>query len=69
MYKNTDSAALYAMESHRTGNYGSDYPWGDDEYEECPVCGAVDPEQFYLIDNECVGCSRCVKSVDSLREV
>lgn len=69
MYKNTDSAALYAMERCRTGNYGSDYPWGDDESEECPVCGAVDPEQFYLTDNECIGCSECVKSVDSLREV
>ena len=69
MYRNTDSAALYAMESCRTGDYGSDYPWDDYESEECPVCGAVDPEQFYLIDNECVGCCECVESVDSLREV
>ena len=63
IYSNNDPHALYAMELARTGNYGADY---DDGAEiRCPVCGALEPELYYLDDDEeCIGCSECVHETD-----
>lgn len=65
VYSNDDPRALYAMERARTGNYGADY---DDGVEYvCPVCGALEPEHYYLDDDEeCIGCSECVHKTDFL---
>ena len=55
IYSNDDPMAILAMEMERTGNYGD-----CDEYsaEKCPVCGAYEPEYYYLDeDEECIGCS------------
>ena len=66
IYSNSDSLALYAMEQERTGNYGADYDDGSSECA-CPVCGATEPEHYYLDDDEeCIGCSECVHKTDFL---
>ncbi len=65
IYSNDDPMALIAMEIERTGNYGD-----CDEEEnamKCPVCGAYEPEYYYLDDDEeCIGCSECVYRSDVL---
>ncbi|MGN0106144.1 MAG: hypothetical protein ACI4A5_00425 [Hominilimicola sp.] len=64
IYSNDDPMALLAMELERTGNYGD-----CDEYsaKKCPVCGAYEPEYYYLDeDEECIGCSECVYRSDVL---
>ena len=46
------------------GGYGDVY---DEDVKECPVCGALYPEKFYIDDDEeCVGCDICVHEVDEL---
>lgn len=65
IYSNSDPMAIMAMEEARTGNYGYDYD-DDDEYT-CPECGVIEPEYFYINDDdECVGCSECIYKVDVL---
>ena len=64
IYSNDDPMAILPMEMERTGNYGD-----CDEYsaEKCPVCGAYEPEYYYLDeDEECIGCSECVYKTDVL---
>lgn len=60
---NDDPMAILAMEIARTDNYG-EY----DSYDGgtvCPVCGAFEPEHYYINDDEeCVGCSECVRKSD-----
>ena len=68
MIFSNSSGAVSAMESARTGNYGEDYPWPEDEY--CPVCGEKNPDYFYADGNlECIGCSGCITAFDSLEEI
>lgn len=70
IYSNNDPMALFAMEEGRTGNYGSDYePYTDEEDmpRRCPVCGAYEPEYYYLDDDEeCIGCTECIYKTDVL---
>ena len=34
-------------------------------YTSCPVCGAFELEHYYINDDEeCVGCSECVRKSD-----
>lgn len=69
IYGNDDPMALLAMERSRTGNYGEG-SYGEDYEEQCPVCGAYDPESFYVNDDdECVGCTVCLYEVNTLLEV
>ena len=43
-------------------------PWEGGEDEKayiCPVCGAEEPEKFYIDDiRDCVGCSECISEAD-----
>ncbi len=65
IYSNNDPMALLAMELDRTGNYGDDF--AEAEAAKCPVCGAYEPEYYYLDeDEECIGCSECVYKTDIL---
>lgn len=67
-YKNDAPMATLAMERDRTGNYGED-GYYEAEEEQCPVCGHYDPLVFYVdINEECVGCSNCVETKDTLRD-
>lgn len=64
IYSNDDPMAILAMEIERTGNYGE---CDNDSTVKCPVCGAYDPEYYYLDDDEeCIGCSECVYKSDVL---
>ena len=66
IYSNDDRMALMAMELARTGGYGSDYD-SEISARRCPVCGAYEPEYYYLDDDEeCIGCSECVYKTDIL---
>lgn len=60
---NDDPMAILAMEIARTDNYG-EYDSYDGE-TVCPVCGAFEPEHYYINDDEeCIGCSECVRKSD-----
>ena len=62
-YSNDDPMAILAMEIARTDNYG-EYDSYDGE-TVCPVCGAFEPEHYYINDDEeCIGCSECVRKSD-----
>lgn len=62
IYRNDSRDAVRAMELARTGYYG-DYDEG--QSFSCPCCGAVEPDVFYVNDDEeCVGCSECVYASD-----
>lgn len=64
-YRNDDPKAIIAMELERTGNYGEFY--GENDGQNCPVCGAFEPEHFYMNDDEeCVGCYECVHRIYEL---
>ncbi|MDY3031282.1 MAG: hypothetical protein SOS24_05925 [Clostridia bacterium] len=64
IYSNNNPKAILAMEKARMG---SDYYGGDiydEDINECPVCGALYPNYFYLNDDEeCIGCEMCVTRV------
>lgn len=65
IYANDDTMAILAMEQERTGNYGED---GYDDYfgEQCPICGAYNPEHLFMNDDdECVGCDECIRVVSA----
>ena len=62
IYSNTSQGAILAAERQRLGNYGLDRD--EDASKECPYCGYSNPEEFYVGDMGCVGCSECVKRVD-----
>lgn len=63
IYSNDDPMALLAMERERTESYGCD----EADNEKCPVCGAYEPEHYYLDeDEECVGCSECIYETEVL---
>ena len=67
LYINSDPKAILAMEKARMGDdyYGGDIY--DEDINECPVCGALYPEYFYMNDDEeCVGCAFCVSKVMEL---
>ena len=54
IYSNDDPMAILAMEIARTDNYG-EYDSYDGE-TVCPVCGAFEPEHYYINDDEeCIG--------------
>lgn len=64
IYSNTSPHAVLAMEIDRTANYGDYY---DEDIRECPVCGALYPEKFYINDDEdCIGCDICIHEVSEL---
>lgn len=66
IYSNDDPMALMAMEMARTGNYGGDYE-PECYAARCPICGAYEPEYYYLDDDEeCIGCTECVYKTDVL---
>lgn len=66
IYSNDDPMAILAMELDRTGHYGED-DYCEDYENECPICGAVNPEHFYINDDEeCVGCYECLHRVYEL---
>ena len=50
IYSNDDPMAILAMEISRTDNYG-EYDSYDGE-TVCPVCGAFEPEHYYINDEE-----------------
>ncbi len=65
IYRNDSPDAISAMECARTGNYGADYDDGSEE-SRCPVCGALEPNHYYLDDDdECIGCSDCIHESDT----
>ena len=68
LYRNDDPRAILAMEVARTGNYGEgDYYDSYDHVENCPLCGAYEPECLYVNDDdECIGCYECVHIVSNL---
>lgn len=53
IYNNDDYRALSAIDKERTE---------EDENKYCSVCGAENPEEFYvsIMSDECIGCSDCV---------
>lgn len=62
-YANDRPDAIAAMERARTGNYGED-GYNDETYT-CPVCGAEDPDKFYIdFCGYCIGCSDCINESD-----
>ena len=38
---------------------------GPDVTPVCPVCGAEEPDDFYVMDGEVIGCSECVSCKDA----
>lgn len=71
IYRNEDPMAIAAMEAERTGNYGDIYDgyvdYDEDDTRRCPVCGAIEPEYYYLDDDEeCIGCTECIYRTDVL---
>lgn len=30
----------------------------------CPVCGSEEPEDFYVLDGDIIGCTDCVERID-----
>ena len=63
IYRNNKIDALLGMERDRLG----DYDFYDNDIRECPVCGALYPENFYIDDDEeCVGCDICIHEVEDL---
>ncbi len=66
IYSNDDPLAVLVMEADRTGRYGEDY-YSEREVQRCPVCGAYEPDHYYLNDDEdCMGCSECLYRCDVL---
>lgn len=64
IYSNDDPLAILAMEAERTGNYGD---CDMEAHRKCPVCGAFEPEYYYLDDDEeCIGCTECIYRTDVL---
>lgn len=64
IYRNQNPASIAAMEADRTESFGDYY---DEDIRECPICGALYPEKFFLNDDEdCIGCDFCVHSVYEL---
>lgn len=35
------------------------------EHYYCPICDGEDPETFYVLDGQIVGCDMCTASVDA----
>ncbi len=67
VYSNRNPYAAIAMEKARTGNYGNFDDCYDEDVRECPVCGALYPEKFFINDDEdCIGCDICIHAVDEL---
>ena len=62
IYRNNSPGAVSEMERQRTGNYG--YNVEDYQEKRCPVCGAIDPEDFYVANGDCIGCAECVRKVN-----
>lgn len=60
-YQNNSIDAVLELERQRTGRYGSDY---EEESKICSCCGYADPEEFYMADGKCIGCSSCISRVD-----
>lgn len=65
--RNDAPDAVLTMEESRTGHYGED-DYYDAPTQRCPVCGAIDPLYFYIrrFDDECVGCTDCIKETPTL---
>lgn len=61
LYRNDSAEALTALERQRLGNYGYDY---EEETKVCPHCGYTDPEEFYMLHGDCIGCSGCISRVE-----
>ena len=70
IYSNDDPMAILAMEIARTDNYG-EYDSYDGE-TVCPVCGAFEPEHYYINDDEEVNVSEsrtlCIDEKSILNE-
>lgn len=44
----------------------SDYDPGPDIPDPvCPICGSDNPETMYLVDDQVVGCERCISVQDA----
>ncbi len=57
-YRNDDPMAAVAMNRDRCREPDEEYY----EEEQCPVCGTYEPLKFYLNDDdECVGCTSCLR--------
>ena len=61
IYRNDSPGAVMALEKQRLGGYGNDY---EEESKVCSHCGYTDPEEFYIADGECIGCSSCISRVE-----
>ncbi len=65
MYRCDDPRALIAAEEDRACRFGDYYDETSTKY--CPVCGAYEPDHFFMNDDEeCVGCYECVHVVYDL---
>lgn len=65
IYRNDDPRLPDALDRELTGEYEDYYNERDIKY--CPVCGAYEPDYFYMNDGEeCVGCYECVHVVYEL---
>lgn len=64
IYPNNSVEAILACERHRLGDYGMDID--EKELDDvCPVCGEENPEYLYMADDECIGCSGCVRRIST----
>lgn len=52
---------LWRAEKARTGNYGNDYYYGEDEVVRCEVCGKETDTLYMDKDGYIFGCDHCVQ--------
>jgi len=65
IYPNASQEAVMALERARTDEYMNNACYSDEVVKCCNLCGAKDPEEFFVTsDGVNVGCSECVKRVD-----
>jgi len=63
VYKNDDPI----LKSVRDRYLMEDADIYDEDINECPVCGAIYAEKFYMNEEyECVGCDMCIREVGEL---
>lgn len=65
VYLNDDPVLKTVRDRYIRGEFEHDIY--DEDINECPVCGAIYAEKFYLDDDyECVGCNICIHEVGEL---
>ena len=65
VYRNDDPVLMSVRDRYLMDECEADIY--DEDIKECPVCGAIYAEKFYLDeDYECVGCDMCIREVGEL---